>query len=323
MFFLFGASFAFAGKEPSIAMEIKKLSDLKKYIQREAQKKGMIDKTHGYLAGNLINYKLIKKYECYAVKLRFRHAVKVVDMKKDLELPRVLDNVFFNNGDAARALVEIDYIIEAIEKIDLLTERQAKTVFNLDCGGDAGVGVANDFKIKGDTLQVLGDIENGFYKKFSDIILKNPQIKIVNIGSGGGVVYDAMKAGRLIRQKKMSTYLVNNCYSACTLLFMGGVERNIAGPYPLLGFHQVSKSVTLKTGVEIDVAVPANSKVYIDIRNYSNEMGVNADWIFGKMLSASPSGMHILDSYNNQSHVQEICGAKYATWIKMWSSLCW
>jgi hypothetical protein len=312
-----GFSAAYATQEKIIDHEVKKLNNFKKYIRDITFKKGFKESLNPYLTGNLINYKLIKKYECHVIRLKFGRIIKPIFIEQELELPKNLDDDFFKNGDAARVLADIDDVIHAMMKINALTENQAKTVFNLDCSGGAGIGVANNFEINGETLTILGDVESGFYENFSGIINKNPQIKTIIIGSGGGLVYEAMKAGRLIRQRKITTYLGNDCYSACTLLFMGGMNRNIAGPYPRLGFHQAYNTFKLKGGTEKVVAIPKTSQTYTDIGIYAIEMNINPRWLYEKMFAADPNGMNYLNT-NDEKDAREICASNYATWIKIW-----
>ncbi len=51
------------------------------------------------------------------------------------------------------------------------------------------------------------------------------------LGSGGGYIDEAMKAGAYIRRKGLDTTLYNNCDSACPLVVMAGVERLNWSPY--------------------------------------------------------------------------------------------
>ena len=44
---------------------------------------------------------------------------------------------------------------------------------------------------------------------------------------------------RLFRERKLATHVDTGCASACTIAFLGGVERSI-GPKGRLGFHRAS-----------------------------------------------------------------------------------
>lgn len=140
-----------------------------------------------------------------------------------------------------------------------------------------------ELRDNGNVLQVLGDIEPGYSQNIIEAIDENPNIKSVGLGSGGGLVYEAMKAGAYIRKKNLSTQLLNNCYSACPLVLMGGVDRYNSTPYPLLGFHQVY-SVN-------GVAAPLDSQVYSDISGYLKRMNVNPAYVINKMWSSAPNDM--------------------------------
>lgn len=319
---IFFATFVVANttQERYFDKEINNLKRIKSYISNFAIRNGIEEMLRPYYAGSLIDYNLVKKYECHVILLRLGNVSNIINIEKALDLPRPLSKKFYSSGDAARALVDINNAIDAVMRISNLTIGQAKTVFNLDCGSSIGAGVGNNFEIRGETLRVLGDIEKGFYKSFYNMIIKNPQIKIIILGSGGGYVYDAINAGRLIRQRNLNTYLGNNCYSACTLMFMGGVERIIAGPYPSLGFHQAFSSMLSRSGAEVRIAATIPSQIYTDIGRYTIEMGVNPNFIYQKMFSAGPYDMHYVDSMK-ADHARELCESKYATWVKIWPCL--
>lgn len=84
----------------------------------------------------------------------------------------------------------------------------------------------------------------------------NAQIKIIRLHSGGGRIHAARLIARMIRDKKLTTFVdakTDNCASACTLLFGAGVKRHYInaqdiedGLYGLkqttygLGFHEGS-----------------------------------------------------------------------------------
>jgi hypothetical protein len=154
----------------------------------------------------------------------------------------------------------------------------------------------------GSVIHVLGDIEPGFSKKLEEVLEANPSVDTVALGSGGGSVYEALKAGYLIRSKSLKTTLWNSCYSACPLVFIGGVERTIWSPYPKFGFHQVSIS---------GVAIPLNSKIYRDIGHYGELMGVDATWLLNNMFVASPSSMNAIKGDD-----VKLCEARIVHWVQ-------
>ena len=55
--------------------------------------------------------------------------------------------------------------------------------------------------------------------------------------SEGGNIYEARGLAKLIREAKLSTHVETFCSSACTITFIGGIERTLANGAGL-GFHQ-------------------------------------------------------------------------------------
>lgn len=190
------------------------------------------------------------------------------------------------------------------------------TEWNLDCvgnyaiSGNSWIGEGRErtfFRIKneGKVLQILGDIESGFSEKIILAIKNNANVETISLGSGGGSVYEALKAGRYIRSLGLETTLWNNCYSACPLVFMGGTTRTVWSPYPSLGLHQIYTT---------NGAVPFTSQVYSDIHDYLIEMGIDSDFVVTNMWKAAPNKMNTLKTDTN------LCKRKIATWVQRWCS---
>lgn len=70
----------------------------------------------------------------------------------------------------------------------------------------------------GETLKILGKIEKGFTRKLINAVQSHPNVKTIALGSGGGLVSEALDAGFYIRVNNLDTTLYNNCYSACPLV---------------------------------------------------------------------------------------------------------
>lgn len=186
--------------------------------------------------------------------------------------------------------------------------------WNLDCVGQFGIssdaviaqtGQSSFYVIRGEgrVLQVLGDIEKGFAQKVIDAVEANPKVEQVALGSGGGYVVEAIAAGRYIRNKGLETSLWNNCYSACPLVFMSGVERLNWSPYGDLGFHQVAD--------EKRNAVPLEHPIYRAIFDYTTEMGVDPRYVLQRMWSSPPDGMTMVEGRED-----ELCDARIITWVQ-------
>lgn len=193
------------------------------------------------------------------------------------------------------------------------TRAERVLVWNLDCAGKLGIpaafidqaGTDTLFRVEGDgeMLKVLGDIEAGFADQIIAKVEANPSIKVVALGSGGGFVGEALRAGAYIRRKGLSTSLYANCYSACPLVFMAGTSREIWSPYPTLGFHQVYRA-----GGE---PLPLDSPVYQDVAGYLTAMGVNPGYVLRAMWSAPPDGMADIHGAD-----PALCANRVATWVQ-------
>ena len=82
---------------------------------------------------------------------------------------------------------------------------------------------------------------NDDLKRFENA-LANPQIKtVVFVNSPGGDLWTGLKVGRLIKEKQLNTVIAGYCNSACSIMFMGGLERRFANNLPhsatYIGIH--------------------------------------------------------------------------------------
>lgn len=190
------------------------------------------------------------------------------------------------------------------------SESERKNVWNLECVGKLGISVDlylksdspnADFKVDGDLLVVYGDIENGFHKRLLIVLDENPNIAQVGLGSGGGSVIDALLAGYEIRKRGLNTTLWGNCFSACPLVFFGGVNRYLMANSNRLGFHQVY--------VGNGESLPFDSQVYVAIATYLNEMGVDQKTVLNWMWSTPPTSMF-------EPTVDHLCLPRAATFVQ-------
>ncbi len=198
----------------------------------------------------------------------------------------------------------------AAKRLTVLPISEVAEIWNLNCVGkleidagsfvESGVGKAR-FKQDGNRASVLGDIDVGFADELEVWLNTHPETTEVVLGSGGGSVRDALLAGISIRKRGLDTTLSDSCYSACPLVFFGGVRRTIWSPYPPLGFHQVY------TGD--GEPIPASSETYQMIFDYSNLMGIDGNFVLTSMNSAPPSSMY-------EPHVDDLCAAGVTTWVQ-------
>ena len=112
------------------------------------------------------------------------------------------------------------------------------------------------------------------------MIEANPHIKRIWLQSGGGWVNQGWWLYKLIRDNEMDTF-ARDCWSACTLAFIGGKNRTLDFYGTGLGFHKVSRDGDITAN-----SISAQGKWH---RAYKNA-GVKK-WFLKKMFDASPYNM--------------------------------
>ena len=113
------------------------------------------------------------------------------------------------------------------------------------------------------------------------------------LNSSGGNLFAGMRLGRIIRKHGASTHIIDSrtlrpgeCYSACSLAFLGGVSRfNDNGAR--YGVHRAS--VVGTTAGDRDLGQDLSAV----IESYIREMGVD-DRLFDLWVKAGPDEMYIL-----------------------------
>ena len=91
--------------------------------------------------------------------------------------------------------------------------------------------------IENNTLFYEGDILTTSFDKINSILKKNTNIKNFVIDSMGGDIDTAEKIADLIIDYNLDTRVVNYCYSACPIIFLGGNKRML-DKGGKIGFHQ-------------------------------------------------------------------------------------
>ena len=114
------------------------------------------------------------------------------------------------------------------------------------------------------------------------------------LNSPGGNLFAGMQLGRLIRKRDASTHIINSrtlrpgeCYSACSLAFLGGVYR-FGDHGARYGVHRASFEGGATAG-QGDLAPELSAA----IKSYIREMGVDAR-LFDLWVKAGPDEMYVL-----------------------------
>lgn len=90
-----------------------------------------------------------------------------------------------------------------------------------------------------DTVILDGEIETGDGRAFEQVLATYPRVRFLVLNSPGGVVEDGLEIAEAVFARGVATIVPSwaGCYSACAFIFLGGVERHVAGE---LGVHQFS-----------------------------------------------------------------------------------
>jgi hypothetical protein len=296
---------------------LRERSDAELWIQRLEALADTVDKEHWI--GTDYNELDSQRHGCYVLGQLLSKAPLVAHLK----FSRILPKSPKTPEDAANLRIRAQSLENFKGAVDLFlkkTNAEYVRYWNLDCSGSQKIPYSVIEEVKsaaffilknnGETLQILGEIEAGFSSQLLNAINKNPKVKTIALGSQGGAVNEAIRAGLIIREKGLSTTLWNNCYSACPLVFLGGNERKIWSPYPKLGFHQIYTQSGL-----IPVAVSFTDHSYIAVANYIRQMGASSEYVVWLMKKAPPEGMHTI------SLDEKLCTYKVATWIQRFCDL--
>lgn len=260
--------------------------------------------------GTAVNELDIPRHKC-AILGRMLEKAELISELEQLPEPKLSPNP--TEGEAhelmlySHSLSNWAHVATYILKLDQTEKIQ---IWNLDCVGEMGIPTSGyipnsysgaRFNVDGRSLFVVGDIKSGFFRDFENVLDDNPQVETIVLGSAGGSVSEALKSGVEIRERGLDTSLSNNCYSACPLIFGGGVRRTIWSPYPKLGFHQMSD----KQGR----AIKTSHELYFVMENYFELMGADPHFILASMLRASPSEMY-------EPEFNDLCEYGVTTWIQ-------
>lgn len=99
-----------------------------------------------------------------------------------------------------------------------------------------------ELRVAGNELHLRGQVFGTELGQFRDVLAAHPEINtVVFRDSPGGDGRTAFRVGEKIRDAGLRTVVAGRCYSACTLMFLGGKSRHFArvarGEAVFLAFH--------------------------------------------------------------------------------------
>jgi ATP-dependent protease ClpP protease subunit len=137
---------------------------------------------------------------------------------------------------AARAMIALGVISLAATSPQLWS--QTREMVLIASGNDPiGTPAVIETSASGDEITFDGNITSGVSANLRQVLDAAPKARKLLLKSRGGRILEALAMVDLIKARRLDTRVVQNCESACTLLFLAGVERS-ASPLAAIGFHQ-------------------------------------------------------------------------------------
>lgn len=110
---------------------------------------------------------------------------------------------------------------------------------DIETGRTSGGESAFSFSTNGNVLTFNGIVSWPIVADFERHLDADPNINVVVLNSPGGDTTAGRRVADLLRERQITTAVLESCASACTLIFAGGPHR-VIGPTAELGFHATS-----------------------------------------------------------------------------------
>jgi len=152
---------------------------------------------------------------------------------------------------------------------------------------DLGAERASRYSIEptpdGRSLTLTGSLELGIAAHLKTRLKEYPDAQQIILASTGGNIYQARGLAKTIRQNGLNTAVITECSSACTIVFIGGIERELASG-GRLGFHQYR--------IDADYVVLNSDPLKEQNKDRAAflQAGV-AVWFLDMMFDSQPTGM--------------------------------
>ena len=94
-----------------------------------------------------------------------------------------------------------------------------------------------DLKVDGDQVILSGPVDGTELVKLRDVVAEygDARIRMVVLrDSPGGDLWTSTRVGEFIRGKGWRTAISGHCFSACAIIFLGGIERQFTDDKPAL-----------------------------------------------------------------------------------------
>ena len=122
----------------------------------------------------------------------------------------------------------------------------------------------------GSTVFLSGDINYPIYRSFLRTLEENNGVETVLLSSPGGIIFAARAITNKIAELGLNTKVEENCFSACTLIFLSGDKRELA-ENGQLGFHlYATESMLTASVLDIEEQVEKD-KAYLRSRGVAED----------------------------------------------------
>lgn len=141
------------------------------------------------------------------------------------------------------------------------------------------------FSVDTERMEVIrldGDIGVADALNFRRALNFAPKAELVVLNSGGGIVSSGLLIADDVFTRRLSTLIPDGsrCYSACSFIFLAGVERQADGE---LGVHQVWNEANDAVSAQLSIS---------DVLDVLNRFGTSMD-VFTLMFRTPPDDMHV------------------------------
>ena len=106
-----------------------------------------------------------------------------------------------------------------------------------------------DLVADGSLIHLRGSLDVGVTRAVTELLDVSPRVIGIVLDSGGGRIYEGRGLAMVIQQRKLDTYTLAHCLSACATAFIGGSIRTL-GVNAKLGFHQY-KTYSLAPNIDV------------------------------------------------------------------------
>ena len=86
-------------------------------------------------------------------------------------------------------------------------------------------------------VEIEGQFEPGLSRRLAELLSREHGIRGIVLSSDGGQIYEGRGVAKLIVERRLDTYVFDECKSACTIAYIAGTRRFL-GRRGRLGFHR-------------------------------------------------------------------------------------